>query len=106
MEAMHNLRKRACYLVHSSNLAITTPWLPIHPNYRPMPQSDTNINISVKDLWWPNTKVWNERMVKSIFIEEDAERVIELKVPQHGEEELVWLLEASGQFSVKSFFHA
>ena len=45
-------------------------------------------------------------MVRSIFIEEDVDRVIELRVPQRGEDELVWILEASGKFSVRIAFHA
>ena len=45
-------------------------------------------------------------MVKSIFIEEDADRVIELQVPQQGEDELVWILESFGQFSVCTTYHA
>ena len=45
-------------------------------------------------------------MVKSVFIEEDADRVIELRVPQKGEDELVWLLESSGRFFVRTAFHA
>ena len=40
-------------------------------------------------------------MVRSVFIEEDVDRVIELRVPQRGEDELVWLLEASRKFSVR-----
>ena len=57
-------------------------------------------------MWWLGTKVWNEEMVRSLFIEEDVERVIELKVPQQGEDELIWILESTGQFSVKTTYHA
>ena len=60
----------------------------------------------VKDLWWPQTKYWNETMVHSIFMEENVDKVIELRVPQKGEDKLIWLLESFGHFSVKSKYHA
>ena len=65
-----------------------------------------DINIQVKDLWWPLTKSWNITMVHRIFIEDDVEKVIELCVPQRGEDELVLILKAFGKFSVKIAFHA
>ena len=43
----------------------------------------------MQDLWWPGIKVWSEEMVRSFFIEEDAKQVLELKVPQQGEDELI-----------------
>ena len=45
-------------------------------------------------------------IVQRIFIEEDVDRIIELKVLQHGKDALVQLLEALGQFLVKFCFHA
>ena len=60
----------------------------------------------MKDLWWPNIKSWNINMVRSVFIEEDVDRVIKIKVAQRGEDELVWMLEFSRRFSVCSTYHA
>ena len=44
-------------------------------------------------------------MVRSIFIEEDADIVIKLSVPQHDEDELIWVLELSGYFSIETSYH-
>ena len=60
----------------------------------------------MKDLWWPQTKCWNNNMIRSIFIEEDVDWVIELWVIHQGEDELVWILESSGHFSMKIAYHA
>ena len=45
-------------------------------------------------------------MVRSVFIKEDANRVIGLRVPLKGEDKLVWILKSSGKFFVRSAYHA
>ena len=48
--------------------------LPTIQYFWPIIHANASINICVKDLWWPYIKVWNEVMVRSIFIEEDVEK--------------------------------
>ena len=101
------LKLGACYLVCQGNISIiASPWRPIALNFWPTIINLLDINLKLSDLWWPISKTWNETMVGSIFIEDDVDRVIELRVPQQGEDELLWILESSGQFSIKSTFHA
>ena len=65
------------------NLLITnTPWLPTGPNFHPTSSLTIAINLKVGDLWWPSLKAWIEEMVRSTFIKEDVDKVIELWVPQ------------------------
>ena len=45
-------------------------------------------------------------MVHNIFIKENVNKVIKLKVPQKGEDELIWFLEFVRNFSIKSTCHA
>ena len=45
-------------------------------------------------------------MVHSFFIAEDADGVIELRVPQQGEDELLQILKSLGHFFVKATYYA
>ena len=59
----------------------------------------------VKDLFYPDTKLWNEQLIREIFHEHDAEEIIRIKVPQWEEDDFVaWHFENSGVFSVKSAY--
>ena len=90
MNAIPSLKKGACYLVRYGHLYITdVPWVPTIPPFQPTIRHGVNINLSVQDLWFLNTKLWNEQMVRSFFIKEHADKVIELHVPNQGEDELV-----------------
>ena len=76
--------------MRQGSLSITkNQWLPTTPKFRPFLLDNLPINLKIYDLWWPNTKIWNEQMVRIIFIEEDADTVIELRVPQQVEDELI-----------------
>ena len=44
-------------------------------------------------------------MVRSIFIEEDVDKIIELKVPQHGEDEMFGFLRLLVNFLLVHFSH-
>ena len=58
VDAVTILKRGACYLVRSGNLCIIdTPWLPTYPNFRPTTSPHANINLLVKELWWPHTKI-------------------------------------------------
>ena len=82
VEVAKNLKRGACHLVRLGNMAIiVVPWLPTIHNFKLTTKVGASINICVKDLWCPHTKAWNKKMVRSIFIEEDANKVIELQVP-------------------------
>ena len=45
-------------------------------------------------------------MVCSIFVDENANGIIEHKMPQEDEDELVWILESLDLSSMKSTFNA
>ena len=98
MEVVPLMKKGACYAVRLGDMGITfASWLSFTHNFWPTLLSFVNINTTIRDLWWFNMKTWNINIVHSIF---------DLKLPQIGENELVWILEVSRKFSIQIAFHA
>ena len=81
METIPLLKKGACYFIRDGQIPTTdSPWLSTNQSFKPTLLQSRPINIIAKDLWIPGTKEWNIEMVCSLFIEEDADWVIELRI--------------------------
>lgn len=51
------------------------PWVPQLDSFKPLPLNDSislEENLRVSELFIPNTRVWNETMVRALFRREDA----------------------------------
>ena len=85
VDVVSTLKQGACCMIRSQNIfVIGSPWLPTAKNYCISPCTQTPINISVKDLWLPQTKTGIKEMVRNMFIEEDIDRLVELRYLNEG----------------------
>jgi hypothetical protein len=60
---------------------------------------------TVKDLWHPNQKAWNETLVYSLFNTETAHEILQTPIINANEQDtLVWKLTPTGTWSSKSAY--
>ena len=82
MEAVASLKLGVCYFIRAGTASIVdSPWLPTATNYKPQLLSPVSPRQPFNSLRFPNSKIWNEAMVRSIFVEKDANRVLEPCIP-------------------------
>ena len=59
----------------------------------------------VKDLWIPNQKTWNVKLVNSLFTPQTANAILQTPIVNApGQDILVWKLTPTGDFSSKSAY--
>ena len=59
----------------------------------------------VSDLLLPNSRRWNEQLIRMIFFPHDAEAILSLRLlPVEGEDLIAWHYEKAGIFSVRSAY--
>lgn len=83
------------------------PWIPtlcwLKP-FGPRPRAPNIKNVS--DLLLPNTLVWNQKLLFELFLPLEVEAIQKIKLKHcGGENQIIWLIEKNGIFSVKSAYN-
>lgn len=61
----------------------------------------------ISDLMLPGTKQWNLRLIKDIFLEEEANLIAHIPISQlRRADKLVWNLTSNGLFTINSSYHS
>jgi ribonuclease HI len=80
-------------------------WIPGAERMRPMGKLQETDKEYVHELFLPDVYQWDEQLVRSIFLAPDADRIMQIPLPQDGgEDRLAWDLEQTGLYSVKSAY--
>ena len=81
----------------------TDPWIPDHPPRPPRAVGEVQLGEHVKDYLDPNTKQWNEQMLRQFVIEEDVQKIMALKVSPLAQQDLLgWHYNEDGLYTVRS----
>lgn len=59
----------------------------------------------VSDLIDPHNKRWKTDLIRRLFSQADAERVLHTRIVEMNSDKLVWTLTRNGKFSVKSAYN-
>ncbi|XP_013608296.1 PREDICTED: uncharacterized protein LOC106315069 [Brassica oleracea var. oleracea] len=88
----------------STTYAWTENWimgpLPRPPLYRMDAQVD--LTLMVPDLLIPNSNLWEASKIRSLFVEEDANTILNMTVERHKPAALMWGLTSHGAYSSQS----
>ncbi|TVU26789.1 hypothetical protein EJB05_29353, partial [Eragrostis curvula] len=80
-------------------------WLPGIDTLKPRVRLEEAQVAMVNELFIPGTRVWNQILVKESFIAMDAEEVLKVMPPIHGDSEFyAWAFEKNGYYSVRSAY--
>jgi hypothetical protein len=82
-------------------------WLPRQHGYKVWSTQGEATQIWVKDLFVPNTKIWDMNIINRIFHHFEAEQIIQ--IPTNGvirQDEFSWPLTKDGSYTVKSGYQA
>jgi hypothetical protein len=82
-------------------------WLPRQHGYKVWSTQGTTTQTWVKDLFVPNTKIWDRNIINRIFHHFEAEQI--LQIPTNGsfrQDEFTWPLTKDGNYTVKSGYQA
>ncbi|XP_035547304.1 uncharacterized protein LOC118348875 [Juglans regia] len=68
--------------------------------------SSLGIEARVSDLIIPGLKVWNEKLIRDHFGDEEAEMICSMPISKReGEDKMIWIHSNDGKFNVKSAYH-
>ena len=95
-------------IVDGSNSIWSSPWFSqwqtIYDNLI-LQQTPYVYPAFVKDLWIPNQKTWNVKLVNSLFTPQTANAILQTPIVNApGQDILVWKLTPTGDFSSKSAY--
>ena len=80
-------------------------WLPDVGQSRVISPRDGARVEKVCDLFYPNSKIWDSRLIQHIFYPWEAEKIMKIHVSEVSTEDtLVWPLSSDGNYSVKSAY--
>lgn len=81
-------------------------WLPLPTPHCPLPRLTsilTDEETMVDSLIMPFSRAWNTTLIRYLFVEEDAEAILNLHVPRNSQADtLIWAPEIHGRLSLKS----
>jgi len=80
------------------------PWVPQGATKKPITPRRGNILTRVSELINPLTEDWDDEMVRAIFWEEDAQKILTVPVHLEMDDILAWHYDLKGMFSVKSAY--
>ena len=81
----------------------TDPWIPDHPPRPPRAVGEVQLGEQIKDYLVPNTKQWNEQMLRQFVIEEDVQKIMALKISPLAQQDLLgWHYNEDGLYTVRS----
>nr|VDD42841.1 unnamed protein product [Brassica oleracea] len=61
--------------------------------------SIVDLTLKVRDLWFPNTQVWNAQKVFDTFTEEDALKILTIKPASNRQDSDVWGFTKNGIYT-------
>lgn len=79
-------------------------WI-IDPSPRPPmyhPDADIDLSWSVSELLIPNTRLWDEQRVRRSFVEEDANRILTIKVDRLKSNSWYWGFNKDREYTSRS----
>lgn len=82
----------------------TDNWI-IDPLPRPatyLPDADVDLTLCVDELLFPNTEFWDVQKVRSLFVEDDANLILAVKMIQHNQDLWRWGFTKDGVYSTRS----
>ncbi|XP_071674470.1 uncharacterized protein [Lolium perenne] len=90
-----------------SNISIwDDPWIPSSPTRRVATRRGNIVLTKVSDLIDHNTRQWDEELIRDIFWQIDAERILQIPLAVGMMDDFVsWHYNRNGLFSVKSAYH-
>ena len=74
--------------------------LPRPPMYRI--DAHVDLTLMVSDLLIPNSNVWDVSQVRSLFVAEDANSILNMRVERHQSDVLLWGFTSHGTYSSQS----
>ncbi|KAF2542687.1 hypothetical protein F2Q68_00030625 [Brassica cretica] len=79
----------------------TSNWLLEKEARPPMYKQDSivDLTLKVRDLWFPNTQVWNAQKVFDTFTEEDALKILTIKPAPNRKDSDVWGFTKNGIYT-------
>ncbi|KAF3585158.1 hypothetical protein F2Q69_00027023 [Brassica cretica] len=82
----------------------TSNWLLEKEARPPMYKQDSivDLTLKVRDLWFPNTQVWNAQKVFDTFTEEDALKILSIKPAPNRQDSDVWGFTKNGIYTTQS----
>ncbi|KAB1205090.1 hypothetical protein CJ030_MR7G016734 [Morella rubra] len=82
------------------------PWLPNHPNKRPVWRvADPRLQVVI-DLVHRTQGIWDQDLIQASFNNDSARCILQLPAPRpDGHDQLIWASDAHGLFSIKSAIH-
>ncbi|KAF3612083.1 hypothetical protein DY000_02045741 [Brassica cretica] len=84
----------------------TSNWLLEKEARPPMYKQDSivDLTLKVRDLWFPNTQVWNAQKVFDTFTEEDALKILTIKPASNRQDSDVWGFTKNGIYTTQSAY--
>ena len=80
-------------------------WVPASHNLKVLTPRGHNLLTTVDELIDPVTGKWDEEMIKSMFWDIDANRILQIPLVQGREDVVAWHYNRKGYFSVGSAYH-
>jgi len=80
-------------------------WIPGSHNLKVLTPRESNLLSKIEDLIDPTTGNWDENLVKGLFWEVDANRILHIPLVQGREDVVAWHHTQNGYFSVGSAYH-
>jgi hypothetical protein len=80
-------------------------WIPSSHDMKIMTPRGNNILTKVEELINPIDGRWDEDLIKSLFWEVDANRILKIPITNGREDLVAWHLNRNGLFSVRSAYH-
>lgn len=83
--------------------AWTYPWLPDNLSRPPRARTEQQTDYKVNDFFLPGSNRWYEAKVREVIIDEDVEKILQIKLSPHAQMDLIgWHYNENGVYSVKS----
>lgn len=88
--------------------AWSIPWIPSLANFKPIRRVEDELihpNLKVVDLIDISSRCWKVDVIEELFDPQSSQAILSLPIPSvPGEDTILWRLESTGSFSVKSAY--
>lgn len=87
----------------------TSSWIPTLPSFGPAPRYPSHHvlpSLLISDLFHPDSLQWRSPLINSLFEEESAKAILELKISANHRASYIWTPSTSGRFTTNSAYLA